>query len=108
MIEKTKIEDEMRLMDEMRHLMRHIARREKRPMRSELRRFHRYIARLFKTYRKTYKLTVGQFAKEIGGTVAWVHRIEAGTYDITLLDVFWIARFFSITAVDLIKDGGLR
>lgn len=108
MIVKTKTEEEMRLMDEMRHLMRHVARRKKQPTRGELRRFHRYIARLFKTYRKTYKLNVGQFAKEIGGTVTWVQRIEAETYEITLLDVFWIARFFSITAVDLIKDGGIR
>src|SRR3954469_5654076 len=104
---KTKTEEEMRLMDEMRHLMTHIARRKKQPMRSELRRFHRYIARLFKTYRKTHKLTVEQYAKEIGGTVTWVQRIEAETYDITLLDVFWIAGFLNTTAVDLIKDGGL-
>ena len=102
MTEKTKIDREMRL------LMSHVIRRRKRPTAIELHRFHRYIARLFKTYRKTYNLTIEQFAKEIDGTVTWVQRIEAEAYDVTLLDVFWIARFFSIKAVDLIKDGGLR
>jgi len=92
----------------MRRLRNHLARRKRRPITSELQGFHGYLARLFQTYRKTHDLTEEEFANEIDGTVKWVQRIEAEAYNVTVLDVFWIAKFFNIEAADLFKDGGLQ
>jgi len=96
-----------KLEKEVRRFMAHLARRNRRPTASERHRFNRYLARLVKIYRETHKLTEKEFAKEIGGTVKWVQLMEAEAYDITVLDIFWIAKFFNIEAVDLMKDGGL-